>query len=51
MIAMNMAGCLLLVPRLGFPGFYWTVYLSAPLGLVLSAALARRGGLRRQPLS
>lgn len=50
-IAMNMAGCLLLVPRLGFPGFYWTVYLSAPLGLVLSAALARRDGLRRQTLS
>lgn len=41
LIAMSMAGCLLLVPRMGFPGFYWAVYLSAPLGLALSTILAR----------
>ena len=29
-IAMNMAGCLLLVPRLGFPGFYWADCVARP---------------------
>ena len=41
-IAMSMTGCLLLVPRLGFDGFYLATYIAAPLGLVLATALLRK---------
>lgn len=38
-IAANLLGCLLLVPRLGFAGFYTAPYLAAPFGLLLSTGM------------
>lgn len=38
---LNMLCAVVLVPRVGFAGFYLSTYLSAPLGLVLAWALAR----------
>jgi putative MATE family efflux protein len=37
---LGMVLSLVLVPRVGYAGFYWTGYITAPLSLVLSAALA-----------
>ena len=41
-IAIGMLGCLALVPRVGFAGFYLTSYIAGPLGLGVATALARR---------
>lgn len=41
-IAIGMLGCLALVPRVGFTGFYLTSYIAGPLGLGVATALARR---------
>lgn len=40
-IAVSMAACLVLVPRLGFDGFYLASYLAAPFGLALATLLVR----------
>lgn len=40
-VALNLAACVVLVPRVGFSGFYLSSYISAPLGLLTAAALVR----------
>ena len=40
-VALNLAACVILVPRVGFDGFYLSSYISAPLGLLTAAALVR----------
>jgi putative MATE family efflux protein len=37
---LGMVASLVLVPRLGYAGFYWASYLSAPLSLALATGLA-----------
>ena len=42
-IGLNLAACVLLVPRIGFSGFWLSTWISAPAGLALAALLARIG--------
>ena len=42
-IGLNLAACVLLVPRIGFSGFWLSTWISAPVGLALAALLARIG--------
>ena len=42
-IGLNLAVCVLLVPRIGFSGFWLSTWISAPAGLALAALLARIG--------
>ena len=42
-IGLNLADCVLLVPRIGFSGFWLSTWISAPAGLALAALLARIG--------
>ncbi len=47
-VALNLAACALLVPRLGYAGFYTSTLISAPAGFVLAWALVRLGGRRAE---
>lgn len=40
-IGLNLVACVLLVPRIGFAGFWLSTWISAPLGTLLAAALAK----------
>ena len=42
-IVLNLCICVLLVPRIGFSGFWLSTWISAPIGLLLAAALAKLG--------
>ena len=42
-IGLNLCACVLLVPRIGFSGFWLSTWISAPAGLVLAALLAKIG--------
>lgn len=42
-IGLYLAACVLLVPRIGFSGFWLSTWISAPVGLALAALLARIG--------
>ena len=42
-IGLNLAACVLLVPRIGFSGFWLSSWISAPAGLLLAAGLAKIG--------
>lgn len=42
-IGLNLAACVLLVPRIGFSGFWLSTWISAPVGLALAALLAKIG--------
>lgn len=42
-IGLNLGACVLLVPRIGFSGFWLSTWISAPAGLALAALLARIG--------
>ena len=42
-IGLNLRACVLLVPRIGFSGFWLSTWISAPAGLVLAALLAKIG--------
>ena len=42
-IGLNLAACVLLVPRIGFSGFWLSTWISAPAGLALATLLARIG--------
>lgn len=42
-IGLNILCCLILVPRVGFNGFWLSTWVSAPAGLLLAWALARAG--------
>ncbi len=45
-IAIDLLACVLLVPRLGYDGFYMATWFSAPLGFLLAAVLNRAGARR-----
>lgn len=38
-IALNLLACVILVPRIGFAGFWMSSWISAPIGMLLAAAL------------
>ena len=42
-IALNLCACILLVPRIGFAGFWMSTWVSAPTGMLLAAVLAKVG--------
>ena len=42
-IGLNLAACVVLVPRIGFSGFWLSTWISAPIGLALAAVLAKIG--------
>ena len=42
-IGLNLCACVLLVPRIGFSGFWLSTWISATAGLVLAALLAKIG--------
>ena len=42
-IGLNLCACVLLVPRIGFSGFWLSTWISAPAGLVLAGLLAKIG--------
>ena len=42
-IVLNLCICVLLVPRIGFAGFWMSTLICAPIGLLLAAALAKLG--------
>lgn len=42
-IGLNLVSCVLLVPRIGFSGFWLSTWISAPIGLALAAFLAKLG--------
>ena len=42
-IGLNLCACVLLVPRIGFSGFWLSTWISAPAGLVFAALLAKIG--------
>ena len=50
-IGINIACCLMLVPRFGYSGFYLSTFVSAPFGLLLAMSLVTFGRLirARQP--
>ena len=43
-IALNLLACVILVPRIGFAGFWMSSWISAPIGMLLAAALANLSG-------
>ena len=47
-IALNLLACVILVPRIGFAGFWMSSWISAPIGMLLAAALANLSGASRQ---
>ena len=47
-IALNLLACVILVPRIGFAGFWMSSWISAPIGLLLAAALANLSGTSHQ---
>lgn len=47
-IALNLLACVILVPRIGFAGFWMSSWISAPIGMLLAAALANRSGASHQ---
>lgn len=42
-IGLNLAACILLVPQIGFSGFWLSSWISAPTGLFLAAVLSKIG--------
>ena len=42
-IGLNLISCVLLVPRIGFAGFWMSTWISSPIGLALAAVLAHIG--------
>lgn len=40
-IALNLLACVILVPRIGFAGFWMSSWISAPIGMLLAAMLAK----------
>ena len=40
-IALDLLACIILVPRIGFAGFWMSSWISAPIGMLLAAALAK----------
>ena len=40
-IALNLLACVILVPRIGFAGFWMSSWISAPVGMLLAAVLAK----------
>ena len=40
-IALNLLACVILVPRIGFAGFWMSSWISAPIGMLLAAVLAK----------
>ena len=42
-IGLNLAACVVLVPRIGFSGFWLSTWISAPAGMLLAALLSRLG--------
>ena len=47
-IALNLLACVILVPRIGFAGFWMSSWISAPIGMLLAAALANLSGTSHQ---
>lgn len=47
-IALNLLACVILVPRIGFAGFWMSSWISAPIGMLLAAALANLSGASHQ---
>ena len=43
-IGINIACCLVFVPRFGYPGFYWSTFVSAPFSLFLAMILVKFSG-------
>lgn len=47
-IALNLLAYVILVPRIGFAGFWMSSWISAPIGMLLAAALANLSGTSHQ---
>lgn len=47
-IALNLLACVILVPRIGFAGFWMSSWISAPIGMLLAAVLANLSGASHQ---
>lgn len=47
-IAINILSCAILVPRVGFNGFWMASYISAPAGLVLAYVMVRCSGCGKE---
>lgn len=47
-IALNLLACVILVPRIGFAGFWMSSWISAPIGMLLAAVLANLSGTSHQ---
>ena len=47
-IGINIACCLILVPRFGYSGFYLSTFVSAPFSLLLAVALVKFSGAASQ---
>ena len=45
---LNLLACVILVPRIGFAGFWMSSWISAPIGMLLAAVLANLSGASHQ---